>query len=65
MSVAEIEAAISKLPPREFSELIAWLRHFEEDAWDRRIEEDLAAGRLKGVLSDVNKEYEAGLAEPL
>jgi hypothetical protein len=47
------------------AELISWLRQYEADAWDRQIEEDLAAGRLDRLLSDVAKEHEAGLAEPL
>ena len=65
MSITEIEAAITQLPRREFAELIAWLREYEAAAWDRQIEEDLAAGRLDQLLADAEKEYQAGLARPL
>jgi hypothetical protein len=47
------------------AELISWLQQYEAEACDRQIEEDLAAGRLDRLLSDVNKEHEAGLAQPL
>lgn len=56
MSVAEIEAAISKLPRCEFAELMSWLQQFEADAWDRQIEDDLAAGRLDRLISEAELE---------
>jgi hypothetical protein len=65
MSILEIESAITQLPRRELAELISWLREYEAEAWDRQIEEDFAAGRLSQLLSDAEKEYQAGLARPL
>ena len=65
MSILEIESAITQLPRRELAELISWLQEYEAEAWDRQIEDDLAAGRLDRLLSEVDKEYEAGLARPL
>jgi hypothetical protein len=65
VSILEIESAITQLPRRELAELISWLQEYEAEAWDRQIEDDLAAGRLDRLLSEVDKEYEAGLARPL
>ena len=65
MSIAEIEAAITQLPRREFAELMSWLQQYEADAWDRQIEDDLAAGRLDRLISEAEDEYKAGLARPL
>jgi hypothetical protein len=65
MSIAEIESAIVQLPRRELAELIAWLRQYETEIWDRQIEDDLNAGRLDRLLSEVDVEHEAGLARPL
>jgi hypothetical protein len=65
VSITEIESAITQLPRRELAELISWLREYAAEAWDRQIEEDLAAGRLDRLLSEVDKECEAGLAKPL
>lgn len=33
--------------------------------WDKQIEEDLEAGRLDALLADIDKEYTAGLGQPL
>jgi len=65
VSILEIESAITQLPRGELAELISWLRQYEAEAWDRQIEEDLAAGRLDRLLSEVDEEYKAGLAQPL
>lgn len=64
-SVREIEAAISHLPANELAELMAWLQEYHADAWDRQIEADLEAGRLDALLSEVEREYQAGLSRPL
>jgi hypothetical protein len=65
MTVKDIEAAITQLPPNELAELIAWLAEYHAQAWDQQIEDDLEAGRLDALLDEVDKEYEAGLAKPL
>jgi hypothetical protein len=65
MSVTEIKAAITELSPEDLSNLISWLEDYHARAWDGEIESDLESGRLDTVLTEVDKEYEAGLAEPL
>jgi len=65
MSVQEIEAAIAQLPAQEVDALMAWLEEYQAQMWDKQIEQDLETGRLDDLLSEVDKEYEAGLAEPL
>ena len=65
MSVSEIEAAISELSPEDLSQLMTWLEDYHARVWDTQIEGDLESGRLDAVLAEVDKEYEAGLAEPL
>jgi hypothetical protein len=65
MSVQELEVAIAQLPPRELAELTAWLVDYHAKVWDQQIGADLDAGRLDDVLSEVDREYKAGLARPL
>lgn len=65
MSVQEIEHAIVQLPKQELHQLLAWLEQHHQELWDAQIENDLEAGRLDGVLAEVEGEYEAGLARPL
>jgi hypothetical protein len=65
MTIKEIEAAITQLPAKELAELMAWLQEYHVQAWDKQIEDDLEAGHLDTLLAEVDKEYEAGLAQPL
>lgn len=65
MSVTEIEAAITKLASGDLAELMSWLEAYHAKVWDKQIADDLDSGRLDTLLADVDREYEAGLAEPL
>ena len=65
MSVKEIEAAIARLPAIELAELMTWLEEYHAQVWDKQIEDDLEAGRLDNLLSDVDGEYQSGLIRPL
>ena len=64
MSVTEIEAAITRLSPVELAELMAWIVQYQAHAWDEQIEKDLEEGRLDGLLAEVDREYQEGLARP-
>jgi hypothetical protein len=65
MSVKEVEIAITQLSAEDLTELIAWLENYHAQMWDKQIEEDLEAGRLDALLAEVDKEYKAGLSQPL
>ncbi len=62
MSIVEIEAAITQLPAEEVDALMSWLERYHSELWDKQIADDLESGRLDDLLSEVDKEYEAGLA---
>lgn len=65
MSVRELEIAITQLSTQELAELIKWLEEYHAQRWDKQIEEDLEAGRLDALLAEVDREYKAGLSQPL
>jgi hypothetical protein len=65
MGVEQIEEAITQLPAKELAELVSWLEEYHAQVWDKRIQEDLEAGRLAALLAKVDEEYEAGLAQSL
>lgn len=65
MDVKQIEAAILELEADVLSELMGWPKEYCARVWDAQIAEDLESGRLDGLLSEVDKEYQAGLARPL
>jgi hypothetical protein len=66
MSLAEIKKAVDRLSPKEFAELIAFLRKRDNAAWDRQIDEDFdEGGRLRTVLDEVRADLHAGRVEEL
>jgi hypothetical protein len=60
MSVHELENAISQLSYEEFSQLVRWIDEYRSELWDRRIEADIAAGRLDKAGDQANKEFDLG-----
>lgn len=65
MNVREIENAITQLPTDELTELVMWLEEYYAAVWEQQIEQDLETGRLDDLLAELDKEYAAGLAQPL
>lgn len=60
MSIQEIENAVARLSPAELSVFSEWFEEYVADQWDRQIERDATAGRLKEVLEQADKHREAG-----
>ena len=65
MSVQQLEAAVSDLPLAELDAFARWFEEFLADAWDRRIEGDIAAGRLDDAGREADAQFEAGRCTPL
>ena len=65
MSIEEIERAIVELPSNKVSELIAMLAEHSTRLWDKQIEDEVDSGSLDSFLAEVDKEYEAELAQLL
>ncbi len=65
MSLHELEAATSQLPADELNAFARWFEEFMADVWDRRIEEDIAAGRLDEAGRRADAEFEARRCRPL
>ena len=65
MSVREIETEVTKLGPEELAAFAQWFQEYLADAWDRRIEEDIRAGRLDEAGKQADADFEAGRCKPL
>lgn len=65
MSIQEIKAQITQLPPEEITSLSQWLADLDDQIWDEKIADDLDAGNLDAILGEVDTEYRAGHARPL
>ncbi|HEV3270705.1 MAG TPA: hypothetical protein VGZ93_00820 [Candidatus Methylacidiphilales bacterium] len=64
-TVAEIEAAISNLPPHDFAQVRNWLLERDNLLWDKQIEENAATGRLDHVIKEIENDIAAGRTKPL
>lgn len=60
MSVSELEAAVAGLPPADLEAFARWFENYLADEWDRRIEEDIQAGRLDAIGKQADADFEAG-----
>ncbi len=65
MSVQEIESAVQQLPPDQLAAFTKWFEEFVATAWDRRVECDVAAGRLDSLGDEALAEFRAGRTTPL
>jgi len=57
--VKSIADAVKSLPPQDLAEFRRWFSEFDAATWDRQIEQDLAEGRLDGMLAEVQADYQA------
>lgn len=64
-TVERIEQEIAKLSPHELAQFRAWYSEFDADAWDRQIENDVAAGRLDDLADAALRAHSAGRSKPL
>ena len=59
-TLAEIKAAIAKLTLEERAEVARCLHQWEDDAWDKQMQQDLAAGKLNRLLTEVDEDIKQG-----
>ncbi len=65
MSVTELEAAISSLPPQDFARLRDWFWQRDHELWDKQIEEDSASGKLDHLVHEIEADITGGKVKPL
>ncbi len=65
MSLQELETAVADLPPTDLDAFARWFEEYLADAWDRRIEADIEAGRLDDAGKQADADFEAGRCTPL
>jgi hypothetical protein len=65
MSLQELESAVTRLPEADLAAFTRWFEEYLADAWDRRIEADIQAGRLDEAGRRADADFEAGRCTPL
>lgn len=61
-TIRNIQQAVSGLSEQEMSEFRAWFLDFDGEAWDRQIENDVAAGRLDALADEATAEFRVSCA---
>jgi hypothetical protein len=64
-TVTEIKTAFKRLPEQDRRKLAEWIQENMEKAWDRQIEDDIAAGKLDKLAEQAVSHYKAGRVKPL
>jgi len=58
--VESLERAVEQLAPEELAVFRAWFVEHDWQAWDRELEQDVAAGRLDYIVDEALAEFERG-----
>lgn len=56
----EIEESIRRLSPEEREKFRAWFAEFDAAEWDRRLEDDVASGKLNWLVEEAQKDLREG-----
>ena len=59
-TLVEIEAAIERLPNMDFRQLHEWIADRDQQLWDKKLEADVAAGRLDRFAQEAIADFQAG-----
>lgn len=59
-AVKEIENSIQQLSREDFHSLISWLADYENEIWDKEIEEDYKAGKLDKLVNNTLADIKNG-----
>ena len=59
-TVHEIEEAVPRLTPAELDAFRTWFAEFDAAAWDRQMEDDVAAGHLDSLADEALEDLRAG-----
>jgi len=61
----KIERQIKDLSPQEMVELREWFAAFDAEAWDRKFEADVRAGKLDALAEEALKAHASGATTKL
>jgi hypothetical protein len=64
-TIHEIEQAIRGLAPQDLAVFRSWFADFDAEAWDRQIEQDVAAGRLDRLAEEALRDLHEGRCSDL
>ena len=63
--VQEIEQEVRKLSAGELADFRRWFSEYDAEAWDRKLAQDVEAGRLDALADRALRDYRAGKSDEL
>jgi hypothetical protein len=64
-TVAEIEKALQTLPVQDARKVAGWVQRYLDEAWDKQIDREIAAGRLDKLWEQARTDIAADRENPL
>ena len=58
-AVAEITAAVTRLPRRDVARFRRWFINYDAADWDRQLDSDVGAGRLDALIHEAQRDHGA------
>jgi hypothetical protein len=65
ITLNEIEAAVSQLPPDQLSQFCDWFAQFDAERCGQQLERDVRAGKLDKLADEALDQYWSGRCAPL
>jgi hypothetical protein len=65
MTLEDLKNAVAGLSNEQLARFRAWFSNFDSAAWDRQLEEDVAAGRLDALADEAIQEHQSGKTSEL
>ena len=59
-NLSEIEQSVAKLQENDFAKFRQWFWEYENEKWDKRIEQDIADKKLDTLASKAISDYNTG-----
>lgn len=63
--VYDAEQLVAKLTPAELADFRRWFTAFDQNAWDRQLEADAAAGKMDALAEEALAAHAAGRSTKL
>jgi hypothetical protein len=59
-TIEEIEHAVARLAPSDYEKFRQWLSAYDNQQWDRKLDEDSQAGRLDAMAKEALDDLKRG-----
>jgi hypothetical protein len=63
--VQQIESQIKNLSPEELAEFRKWFAEFDNELWDRQLEDDAQSGKLDHLANRALRDHRSGRSTKL